>query len=115
MQIEEIGNTRVLLTGHPTLATEQDALDIIGESRGSETTLVVIPADRIDPEFFRLASGLAGAVLQKFVNYRLQVAIIGDISSYVEQSDALRDFVYESNLGAHVWFLASKEDLVARL
>jgi hypothetical protein len=115
MTTEDIGTTRVLLTEHPAIATEQDALDIIGESWGSEATVVLIPADRIDTEFFRLASGLAGAVLQKFVNYRLQVAIVGDISEYVEASDALRDFVYESNRGTHVWFLASKEELEAKL
>jgi len=32
--------------------------------------------------FFMLSSGLAGEILQKFVNYRLKVAIVGDYSHY---------------------------------
>ena len=99
----------------PTIAAEADALDIIGQTYGEEIDLVAIPVARLDPSFFDLRSGLAGALLQKFINYRFQVAILGDIHEWVAASGALRDFVYESNRGRQVWFLADRAELDQRL
>jgi hypothetical protein len=93
------------------LAQESDALDLIGDAFGAGTDLVVVPVERLSPEFFRLGTGLAGAILQKFTNYQLRVAIVGDISGYVGKSAPLRDFVHESNRRGQVRFLASAAEL----
>lgn len=95
----------------PLLVTEADALAIIGEAFGQQADLVIIPVTRLSADFFRLASGLAGAMLQKFTTYQLRVAIVGDISAYTARSAPLRDFVAESNRRAQVRFLASAADL----
>ena len=95
----------------PPLATEQDALDAIGQSYGTGAELMVIPVSRLPPDFFRLSTGLAGAILQKFTNYQFKVAIIGDISAHLEKSAPLRDFVRESNRRGDVRFLASQAEL----
>lgn len=55
--------------------------------------MIAVPVARFDPEFFRLRSGLAGEITQKFVNYRSKLAVIGDISEKAAESVALRDFV----------------------
>ena len=99
----------------PVIARTDDAMDLIGNASYSGVALVALPVERLDPEFFRLSSLLAGDILQKFVNYRVQLAIIGDITAYVAASDALRDFVWESNRGTHVWFLPDEESLVAKV
>ena len=94
-----------------TIASEGDVLDIIGELYGTGHDTVVIPVARLGSDFFRLGNGLAGAMLQKFTNYRLKVLIVGDISAYTEKSGPLRDFVRESNRGAQVRFLGSEAEL----
>ena len=66
---------------------------------GAAAGRVAIPVARLDPAFFQLATRLAGEVAQKFVNYRIRLAIVGDISPQCAQSKALRDFVHESNQG----------------
>ena len=101
----------------PRRAATQDFLDIIGALWGEAegVSFVVIPAARLAPEFFDLRTGLAGDALQKFVNYRVQVAVVGDIGTHVDASGALADFVRESNAGRHVWFCAELEDLRTRL
>ena len=99
----------------PVIARTDDAMDLIGSASYSGVHLVALPVERLDAEFFRLSSLLAGDILQKFVTYRVRVAIIGDISAHVAGSDALRDFVWESNRGTHVWFLDSEEELVAKV
>ena len=97
------------------IASGQDALDLIGEAWGVGAECVCVPAGRFDPSFFDLSTGRAGEFVQKFVNYGVRLVVLGDISSYVAASNALRDFVRESNRGAHLWFLASSEELAERL
>lgn len=69
----------------------------------------------LSDDFFRLKSGLAGEIVQKFVTYGLRLAVVGDISSYTNGSKAFRDFVHESNKGMYVWFVADKHELAAKL
>lgn len=95
----------------PLIASERDATDIIGETFGTGTDLVAIPVARLSPDFFRLGTGLAGAILQKFTTYQLRVAIVGDISAFTEKSAPLRDFVRESNRRGDVRFLATIAEL----
>ena len=64
-------------------------------------------------EFFILSSGLAGEILQKFVNYHTRLAIYGDFSRYT--SKPLRDFIYESNQGKDVFFLDTREAAIEKL
>ncbi|MEU9338822.1 DUF4180 domain-containing protein [Streptomyces sp. NPDC048290] len=99
----------------PPLDGERAALDLIGETYGQEVDLVAVPVERLPDDFFRLRSGVAGAVVQKFVNYRLRLAVIGDISAQIAASDALRDFVRESNRGRHLWFVGDAAELEERL
>ena len=97
------------------IASDRDAADLVGETLGHEARLVVIPLARLSPGFLDLKTGLAGAVLQKFVNYRRQVVILGDISAAVAGSGPLRDFVRESNRGRTVWFVPDLAALEAKL
>lgn len=116
MRISGTDGFRVLhVDAEPVISSADDVNDVIGSAWGESISLVALPVARLDPEFFRLRSQLAGDVLQKFVNYRLQLAIIGDITEQLAASEALRDFVWESNRGDHVWFLADEEELAAKL
>ncbi|MFB0620184.1 DUF4180 domain-containing protein [Streptomyces sp. AGS-58] len=99
----------------PLLDGESAALDLIGDAYGHDAQLVALPVERIADDFFRLRSGVAGAVVQKFVSYRLRLAVLGDISGHVAGSTALRDFVYECNQGRQLWFLADAAELDTRL
>ncbi|MGA2135550.1 MAG: DUF4180 domain-containing protein [Bryobacteraceae bacterium] len=66
-------------------------------------------------DFFKLRTRIAGEFVQKFVTYRVRLAIAGDISGYLEGSSALRDFVVECNRGSQVWFVADAQELQTRL
>lgn len=99
----------------PPLASGRDASDLVGDALSAGAELVVIPASRLSADFLRLSTGLAGEVLQKFVNYRLTPVILGDISAAVGASNPLRDFVRESNRGRSVWFVADRAALEERL
>lgn len=99
----------------PLLRTEHDALDLIGEAWGQGAHSVAIPVERLHEDFWRLSTRVAGEIVQKFVNYRLHVAVVGDISGHVSASTPLRDWVREANQGRHIWFVADLEELNRRL
>lgn len=117
MRIDEKHGTRVLLltADDPVVSTADDAADLVGGAWARSATVVAVPVERLDPSFFDLSSGLAGEFTQTLVNYRLRLAIIGDIAEHVDTSTALRDFVRESNRGAHVWFVPDESALTAKL
>ena len=99
----------------PNLAEDRNLSDLIGDLFGSGAKLVAVPLTRLGPDFLRLSSGVAGHVLQKLVNYRFQIAVIGDVSAAVAASDPLRDFIRESNRGQTVWFVDDLAALEAKL
>lgn len=68
---------------------------------------MILSKSSICEEFFDLSTKIAGEILQKFINYRKRLAIIGDFSSYTSKS--LNDFIYESNKGKDIFFLSSEE------
>jgi Domain of unknown function (DUF4180) len=99
----------------PVLRTEDDARDVIQETFGSGIQLAVIPVERLDPDFFVLRTGVAGAFVQKLVQYRLRLVVVGDISAQVAGSDALGDWVREVNRGRDILFVPDLPALEARL
>jgi len=99
----------------PLLRSEDDARDMIQETFGTDIELAVVPIERLDPDFFVLRTGVAGVFVQKLVQYRLRLAVVGDISAYVAASDALRDWVREVNRGRDILFVPDVDALEARL
>ncbi|BBC36141.1 hypothetical protein SGFS_074350 [Streptomyces graminofaciens] len=97
------------------IGSEGDALDLVGNAGYLGAQWVAIPVGRFDEAFFELRTRVAGDIIQKFVNYRVGIAVIGDISHHTAASSALRDFVRECNRGRQTWFLADVEELRERL
>ncbi|MBM7868771.1 hypothetical protein JOC70_000240 [Clostridium pascui] len=92
----------------------QSSLDFIGTVRyETDCDCVILNKSAICGEFFDLKTRLAGEILQKFINYYMKVAIVGDFSMY--SSKSLRDFIYESNKGKHIFFLPSEKEAIKKL
>ena len=111
----ERGVTIAVLSGEERLITDADsALDLLMTVKyETGADRMVLSKKNIDEPFFILSSGLAGEVLQKFINYRMKLAIYGDYSRYT--SKPLHDFIYESNQGKHVFFLNTREEAIEAL
>lgn len=113
--IEENGVLCVLVENdEPVIADAQSAIDLLMSAQydvGSKN--IVIPKQLIAEDFFVLSTGLAGEVLQKYVNYGGRMAIYGDYSRYT--SKPLRDFMYESNKGRDFFFVSTRDEAIAAL
>jgi hypothetical protein len=92
------------------LSTAQQFLQMMMDSSADG---IIVHQENIDEQFFDLRSGLAGEMLQKVVNYRLRLAIVGDFSIY--ESNSLRAFISESNRSNSIAFVTTIEDAIDRL
>lgn len=116
-QLVVLPGTRVLAldTDGPQLRTEQHVLDLFDTMLQHNATMLAIPVERLDPGFFTLSTGIAGAILQKLTGYRIRVAVVGDISAQLAASESLQALVRECNRTRDVWFVADLAQLGERL
>ena len=115
--VATMGAERVLVcdADGPLIDAEVHATDLVGEAWSAGASMIAVPVTRLGPAFFNLRSGLAGALAQKVVNYRLRLAVIGDISAEAAASAPLRDWVIESNRRGEVLFVEDLGALAERL
>jgi hypothetical protein len=92
---------------------EEDGLDLLGNVYYQGFDRIIIHEKNITPAFFDLKNRMAGEILQKFSNYRVRLAIVGDFSAYDGKS--ITDFMYESNNGKLINFLGSLEEALQKL
>ena len=97
------------------LRNNRDLNDLISAAWEHHAQMLVVPVERLGEDFFHLRTGIAGEIVQKILLCRLRLAIVGDISRYVNESTALRDFVRESNRGNQLCFVADQQELERRL
>lgn len=115
MAVKSIAGVRVATADGQCIHMEADALALISKALEQRAQWMVVQVDDIAQDFFRLRTGLAGAVCQKFVTYGVGLAIMGDVSVHTSHSNPFRGFVDESNDGRHVWFVKDMDELKARL
>jgi hypothetical protein len=82
-----------------------DALDIIGNSKVDN---LIFHEHNFEKDFFDLSTRKLGDILQKFTNYRIKIAILGQFVGYSENFTA---FVRESNKHGHYFFVSSIEEV----
>ena len=118
MKIECLKNREmdvaVVSSDEKVIVDVQSALDLVMTVKyETGVSRIVLDKNLVCEDFFILSTGVAGEILQKFINYRVKAAIYGDYSRYT--SKPLRDFIYESNNGKDFFFTASKKEDVERL
>ncbi len=91
----------------------EDGLSILGDLYYQDFDRILLHEQNITAQFFDLKTGIAGEILQKFSNYRVKLAIVGDFTKYPGKS--LADFIYESNKGGQVSFVNSTVEALANL
>ncbi len=118
MRFEKIdsGNriVAVVSSENKVITDVNSALDLLMSAKyGAGTKYIVVDKKLVIEDFFVLSNGLAGEILQKYINYGGKIAIYGDYSHYT--SKPLKDFIYESNKGRDVFFAATKEEAIQKI
>ena len=117
MKFEKIdsGNriVAVVSSENKVITDVNPALDLLMSAKyGAGTKYIVVDKKLVIEDFFVLSNGLAGEILQKYINYGGKIAIYGDYSHYT--SKPLKDFIYESNKGRDVFFVVTKEEAIQK-
>lgn len=108
------GKLAIVNSDTPLISDGQSALDFTANiAYEHDCRNIIVNKTAIAEEFFKLSSGVAGEVAQKLVNYSFRLAIVGDFSGYT--SKALNDFIYESNKGKHLYFVADEDEAIKKL
>ena len=114
MEINIINNIAVIKSNEIILSSAENALDLIGEiSFNYNIRKVIMKKENISENFFDLKSKLAGEILQKFTNYRIDIAIIGDFEAC--KSKSLNDFIRECNKTGRILFLKTEQEAIETL
>lgn len=107
-------NIAVISSDEKLIVDTQSALDLAMTVKyETGATNIVISKSAVCEEFFILSSGMAGEILQKYINYHVRIAIYGDYSHYT--SKPLKDFIYESNNGNDFFFVSTREEAIQKL
>ena len=108
MNTKIIDNIAVVNSNAIVIKDAASAIDFVMDiKRKTNCNKIALNKTAISEDFFILSSGLAGEILQKFVNYDIKFAIYGDYSKYT--SKPLKDFIYESNQGKDVFFVVTAD------
>jgi hypothetical protein len=107
------GKIAEIISDEITIKDTDDALDLMAESRYLDAGKMIVYENQVSPEFFDLKTRLAGDILQKFSNYRMQLALIGSFSKY--KSRSLQDFIRECNKGNRIFFSDNLNDAIDKL
>ncbi|MGG1790535.1 DUF4180 domain-containing protein [Bacillus mycoides] len=111
-----IGGINIAVVRNDTvlISDVQSALDLMATVQyEADSKWIAINKSLISESFFDLKTRLAGDILQKFINYSVKIAIIGDFSMYTSKS--LKDFIYECNKGKDIFFLATEQQAIEKL
>ncbi|MCJ0742762.1 DUF4180 domain-containing protein [Pedobacter montanisoli] len=106
------GTTVEIIADQYIINNIDDGADLLGNLYYQGYAQVIIHEENINPQFFDLKTKIAGEILQKFVNYKVRLCIIGDFAKY--NSKSLNDFIYESNKGKAVNFLSHTDQAIEK-
>ncbi len=90
------------------LMTEQDTLELIAACMEHDTSLLMLNGEVFSEDFFKLSTGVAGAILQKLVNYQIKTAAI--ISDELANRGRFREMALETNKGSHFRIFNSRRE-----
>ncbi|MGV0827721.1 DUF4180 domain-containing protein [Empedobacter brevis] len=113
ISIKDIKIAEVISEDNIVINTASDGLNLLENLYYQGFDKIIIYEKNITPDFFDLKNGIAGEILQKFSNYRVRLVIVGDFSKYTGKS--INDFMYESNKGRQINFMASQLEAIKGL
>lgn len=115
VEIHQFGTEKIaeVISDEILIKNAEDGLQIMIDLYYQDFDKIILHEKNIASDFFDLKTGIAGELLQKFSNYKVRLVIVGDFSKH--ESKSIRDFIYESNKGRQINFLATSAEGIERL
>jgi len=84
------------------LKTERQTLDLISLCFENSIELLMLHDKALSGDFFQLATGVAGGILQKLINYHIKTAIV--LSEDITLPKRFQEMLQEANKGEQYRF-----------
>ncbi len=105
-KIAEVTSEKIIIN------SVKDGQEFLGNLYYQNFDNIIINKKHITEDFFELRNGIAGEILQKLSNLRVQLIIVGDFS---ECKKIFHDFIYESNKGKLINFVSTSSEALKML
>ncbi len=92
------------------IGSERDALDLLALCREHQAQGILASTSLFHDDFFRLKSGIAGAILQKLAHYQVRLALVRQPEQKIKGK--FLEFVNESNNGSYFAILDSRDEAI---
>ena len=90
------------------LRTEQDAVDLVALCMENDSSLLLLHSQALEEDFFKLRTGIAGQMIQKWINYHVKTAAVAP--KELIQRGKFKEMALEANKSNHFGVFESKED-----
>lgn len=112
--IKENNISIAVVSSDEVLITDiQSALNLMATVRyETGCDRIILSKSTIIEDFFDLKTRIAGEILQKFINYQVKLAIVGDFSEYTSKS--LKAFISESNQWNDIIYVRSEKEAIEK-
>ncbi|MGG6313672.1 DUF4180 domain-containing protein [Paenibacillus macerans] len=112
IQIVEKNDHKIIVvaSAEPPIGGGQDAIQLVEASIEHGTGLLVLHAEALSEDFFKLRTGVAGDILQKFVNFSLQAAVVVSSQSLIKGK--MKELLAESKQGKVFRVFDSQDEAV---
>lgn len=109
-KIVENGNKKYIevISAEPPLSTEQDAVDIVALCKENDSDLLLLHSQALSEDFFKLRTGVAGQMIQKWINYRVKTAAV--IPKELVLQGKFKEMAFESNKSNHFRVFETRDD-----
>ena len=99
---KEKGRYLEITAAEEPLKTELQTLDLISLCFENSIELIMLHDKALSVDFFQLATGAAGGILQKLINYRFKTAVI--LSEDIDLPKRFQEMLQEANKGEQYRF-----------
>jgi len=90
------------------LETEQQTVTLMGLCAENGTNLLMLHGSVISESFYRFATGVAGDILQKLINYHIKTAFVLTKDTAIPKR--FQEMMLEANTGSQYRFFDSRDE-----
>ncbi|WP_427051224.1 DUF4180 domain-containing protein [Paenibacillus sp. TC-CSREp1] len=89
-------------------STEEDAVDLVALCKENESNLLLLHSQVISEDFFKLRTGVAGQMIQKWINYHVKTAAV--IPKEMINQGRFKEMALESKKSNHFRMFETRDD-----
>lgn len=97
-----------VISAQSPLSSEQDAVDLIALCKENDLDLLLLHSQALSEDFFKLRTGVAGQMIQKWITYHLKTAAV--IPNELVNQGRFKEMALETNKSNHFRIFETRDE-----